>query len=105
MWNWEGRRGLALYGYPILLLQMQQVNKEFGPVLTEYRFMVGQTVEYKQSLRHVKETKQGYFVGLLYRSRSGNTGIGSMFLNKMTLTPSVPTISLFYVILSVRHCF
>ena len=89
-WEIEGA-ALALYGYPILSVAMQQVNKEFDQFLTEYRSMVGQTVEYKTGVRDMlRRLKQGYFVGLLCDQDPGNTGIGSMFFKQMTLTPSGP---------------
>lgn len=89
-WEIEGA-ALALYGYPMLSVAMQQKNREFDRFLTEYRSMPGQTVEYKTGVRDMlRRIKQGYFVGLLCDQDPGETGIGVPFFGQMTLTPTGP---------------
>jgi KDO2-lipid IV(A) lauroyltransferase len=89
-WEIEGA-ALALYGYPLLSVAMQQKNKEFDKFLTEYRSMPGQTVEYKTGVRDMlRRLKQGYFVGLLCDQDPGHTGIPSQFFGQKTLTPAGP---------------
>lgn len=89
-WEFEGA-ALALLGYPLLSVAMQQKNKEFDQFLTEYRSMPGQTVEYKTGVRDMlKRLKQGYFVGLLCDQDPGKTGILSPFMGQLTLTPTGP---------------
>ena len=53
--NWEVEgAALALYGYPLLSVAMQQKNKDFDRFLCEYRSMPGQKVEYKTGVRDMK---------------------------------------------------
>ncbi len=90
--NWEVEgAALALYGYPLLSVAMEQKNKEFDRFLCEYRSMPGQVVEYKSGVRDMlRRLKQGYFVGLLCDQDPGDTGILSDFLGEKTLTATGP---------------
>lgn len=90
--NWEVEgAALALYGYPLLSVAMQQKNKDFDRFLCEYRSMPGQKVEYKTGVRDMlRRLKQGYFVGLLCDQDPGDTGILSPFLGQETLTATGP---------------
>ena len=90
--NWEVEgAALALYGYPLLSVAMQQKNKDFDKFLCEYRSIPGQTVEYKTGVRDMlRRLKQGYFVGLLCDQDPGDTGILSEFLGQKTLTATGP---------------
>lgn len=82
---------LALYGYPLLSVAMQQKNKDFDRFLCEYRSMPGQKVEYKTGVRDMlRRLKEGYFVGLLCDQDPGDTGILSPFLGQETLTATGP---------------
>ena len=90
--NWEVEgAALALYGYPLLSVAMQQKNKDFDRFLCEYRSMPGQKVEYKTGVRDMlRRLKEGYFVGLLCDQDPGDTGILSPFLGQETLTATGP---------------
>ena len=89
-WEMEGA-ALALYGYPLLSVAMQQKNKDFDRFLCEYRSIPGQTVEYKTGVRDMlRRLKEGYFVGLLCDQDPGDTGILSNFMGQKTLTATGP---------------
>lgn len=89
-WEIEGA-ALALYGYPLLSVAMEQKNKEFDRFITEYRSMPGQVIEYKSGVRDMlRYLKKGYFIGLLSDQDPGDTGILSPFLGQRTLTATGP---------------
>jgi len=89
-WEIEGA-ALALYGYPLLSVAMEQKNKEFDRFITEYRSMPGQVIEYKTGVRDMlRYLKKGYFIGLLSDQDPGETGILSPFLGQKTLTATGP---------------
>ncbi|MCD7975046.1 MAG: lysophospholipid acyltransferase family protein [Phascolarctobacterium sp.] len=91
-WEWLGA-ALALYGFPLSVVEKPQPNRVYSDFMNELRTGVGQEI-FSRGTREIlgcaSAMKKGRMLGLIADQDGGEEGIFVPFLGKMASTPRGP---------------